>query len=321
MSLLAGDIGGTKTLLGLQATLGTFTHVREYRNADFTGLDAILQDYVQHTGIATGNHLHLVLAVAGPVDQNRCQLTNLPWLIEPSALQARFRFTTVQLLNDLEATGWAMPGLAQRGKFISLRGDIDFRRPVVVISMGTGLGEAALLPSRNGGRRVLASEGGHKQFAPFNARSAALLQQAFAVGHNGISWENWFSGSGLPKLFQALFPEMMAPDSKTITTLAQTQPDSSEGQCVELLVQGLMSEAGNLALQYLAWGGVIFAGGVAQYLLPYLRNPDLQSWLQRKSDHQARLQSTPIALCTDTAAAMQGAADFYWHQQERGNPV
>src|SRR3990167_4382041 len=263
MPLLTGDIGGTKTLLGLQAARGPFAQVREYHNQEHDGLDAILSDFLQQTGTAPDEDLHLVLAIAGPVDQGSCQLTNLSWLIECATLQRQFRFKSVQLLNDLEATGWAMPGLGAQGRLLPLRGTgIDFQRPVAVMSVGTGLGEAALIPLENKGLQVLPSEGGHKQFAPFDARSTSLLQQAFATGHTGVSWENWFSGSGLPRLFQALFPDMQAPDSRTITELALAQPNSCEAQCVHLLMQGLMAEAGNLALQYAAWGGVIFAGGV-----------------------------------------------------------
>ena len=320
MPLLTGDIGGTKTLLGLQTTRGSFAQVREYRNQEHDGLDAIVRDFLQRTGARPDDGLHLVLAIAGPVDQGRCQMTNLPWLIESTTLQQQFRFKSVQLLNDLEATGWAMPGLGAQGRLTPLRGNgIDFRRPVAIMSIGTGLGEAALIPLENDGLRVLPSEGGHKQFAPFDARSSGLLQQAFATGHTGVSWENWFSGSGLPRLFQALFPDMEAPDSQTITELAQVQPHSCEAQCVHLLVQGLMAEAGNLALQYAAWGGVIFAGGVAQHLLPYWRDPDLQCWLEHKTDHVERLRQVPLALCTDTQAALLGAADFFWHQQIRGS--
>ncbi|MFZ5603287.1 MAG: glucokinase [Pseudomonadota bacterium] len=320
MPLLAGDIGGTKTLLGLQSAHGALEQVREYRNQAHDGVDAILHDFLQQTGTRPDDGLHLVLAIAGPVDQARCQMTNLPWLIDSATLQQQFRFKSVHLLNDLEATGWAMPGLGAAGLLLPLRGDhIDFGRPVAVMSIGTGLGQAALIPQNGGTLQVLSSEGGHKQFAPFDARSASLLQQAYATGHTGVSWENWFSGSGLPRLFQALFPDMEAPDSQTITELAVAQPGSCEAQCVHLLMQGLMAEAGNLALQYAAWGGVIFAGGVAQHLLPYWHDPDLQRWLEHKTDHVQRLRQVPLAMCTDTQAALRGAADYFWHQQMRGN--
>lgn len=317
MPVLAGDIGGTKTLLGLQLRAGQPMTIQAYGNAAFAGLEAILADYLQG---GSGAGIDLVLAVAGPVEQGRCQMTNLPWLIESAALQRRFCFKSVHLLNDMEATGWAMPLLSTQGALTSLRGSTpDFRRPVAVMSVGTGLGEAVIIPQDKKGWRVLPSEGGHKQFAPFNTQSAALLQQAYLTGQSAVSWENWFSGSGLPHLFQALFPDMQAPDSATISQLAHTSPASPEGQCMTLFAQGLLAEAGNLALQYLAWGGVIFAGGVAQHVQAYLGDANVQQYLARKADHVAQLQQVPLALCSDTEAALKGAAEFYWHQQIRGS--
>lgn len=317
MPVLAGDIGGTKTLLGLQLRSGQPITAQEYRNEGFSGLDIILADFLRG---GTGAGIDLVLAIAGPVQGGRCQMTNLPWLIESAALQRRFCFKSVHLLNDMEATGWAMPLLASQGQLTPLRGTApDFRQPVALMSVGTGLGEAAIVPQDRKSWRVLASEGGHKQFAPFDARTASLLQQAFATGHTALSWENWFSGSGLPHLFQALFPDMQAPDSATISRLGLQKPASPEGQCMTLFAQGLLSEAGNLALQTLAWGGVIFAGGVAQHLQPWLRDASVQQLLERKADHVARLRQIPLALCTDTEAALKGAAEFYWHQQIRGS--
>jgi glucokinase len=190
---------------------------------------------------------------------------------------------------------------------------------VVVISVGTGLGEAAIIPLGQGALTVLPSEGGHKQFAPFDQHSSAILQQAFATGHGAISWENWFSGMGLPHLFQAIYPDMEAPGSNTITRLALAQPFSPSGECVRMFTRGLLAEAGNLALQHLAWGGVIFAGGVAQHLQGWLADKENQRFLALKSGHCERLQNIPLALCTDTQAALKGAAAFFKQQKSCGS--
>lgn len=313
MPLLAGDIGGTKTLLGWQESTGSPLMLREFRNAGVPGLEGLLADFLNGR---SGANVDLVLALAGPVDAGRCQLTNLPWCLDAGALQQQFGFRSVQLLNDLVATAWAMPGLAEQGALVPLRGAcIDFRQPVAVISVGTGLGEALLWPQGERRWAVLPSEGGHKTVAPFDALSARLLQQHWDTARTPASRENWFSGSGLPHLFQALFPDRPAQDSATITRQAAAAPDSAEARCVALLAQGLLAEAGDLALQYAAWGGVIFAGGAAQHLETFLRHPDALARMSDKAAHQTRLQSIPLALCHDTQAALKGAAAFFYQQQ------
>ena len=314
MGVIAADVGGSKTLLGWFPDATSAVSTRYFDNHDFPDLESILQQYLdEHPQISPDTSL-CSIAIAGPVRDHRlCRMTNLPWTISADQLQRRFGFTRVTLLNDLEATAFAMPGQSMSPHLLSLNGkDVNFTRNVAVISVGTGLGEALLQPDPDRGMRVLPSEGGHKSFAPFDSPSAALLYTAYSAGKSCLSWEDWFSGAGMPQLFAALFPQDLPLSSADITRQAVATPTSHAAQCIEFFTQGLYAEAGNLALQGWCDGGIVLAGGVAQYIQPWLQRPELQAMVSRKSRHAAWLAQLPLALCTNVHAALQGAADFGW---------
>lgn len=321
MTVIAADVGGSKTWLGWFPDAASSSSTTFFDNHAFHDFAPVLAAFLaQHPAIDPA-HTTLSVAIAGPVQAHaHCRMTNLPWVIDAAALQHQFGFARVLLLNDLEATAFAMPGPAMTAHLLPLNGSVvDFRHPVAVLSVGTGLGEALLLPEGDGGFRVVPAEGGHKSLAPFDSQSASLVYAAFAAGRTSLSWEEWFSGSGLPELYQALFPQDLPLSSADITRQAQAHPLSHGAQCIEFMVQGLFAEAGNMALQYWSEGGVILAGGVAQHIAPWLQQTALQETFSRKSQHVDWLQRVPLALCTSTQAALMGALAFGRRQQMRGS--
>ncbi len=317
MAVIAADVGGSKTWLGWFSNADASGATRFFDNHEFADLGSVLTRFLaQHPQIQPAQTV-LILAIAGPVrDRTFCHMTNLPWTIDAAELRQRFGFTQVVLLNDLEATAFAMPDRAMATHLQSLNGGVvDFRHPVAVISVGTGLGQALLLPDERQGFRVLPAEGGHKSLAPFDSRSASLVYTAFAAGRTSLSWEEWFSGSGLPHLYQAMFPQDLLLTSADITRQALASPQSHSAQCVEFFTQGLFAEAGNVALQYWSEGGVILAGGVAQHIVQWLQQASLQAFFHRKTQHGDWLGKVPLVLCTSTQAALLGAAAFGWRLQ------
>ena len=314
MTIIAADIGASKTLLGNFARQDSVSDACYFDNSRFSSFDQVLEAYLEQNPAILPASSVLVVAVAGQVYKNiRCQMTNLPWQLDANHLQQEFGFSRALLLNDLEATAFAMPQPTMAPCLEPLNGmAADFTKAVTVISVGTGLGQAMILPSHNNQYRVMVSEGGHKSFAPFDSQSASLLARTLASHPAQYSWEHWFSGSGLPLLYQAMFPNNSPLTSAAITQQAAQNPASAALQCIEFFVQGLMAEAGNLALQYQSHGGVIFAGGVAQHIAPWLRQARLQRPFCQKSRHTDWLQQLPIVLCTRTDAALLGAAAYGW---------
>ena len=320
MAVIAADVGGSKSLLGWFPTPGSAAISQYYDNHAYPDFDAVLQDFLGRCNLPDGSNITLSVAIAGPVVEHRqCQMTNLSWQVDTANFQHRFRFTNAVLLNDLEATALAMPGATMQTHLTSIgSGNIDFTRKVAVVSVGTGLGEALLLPAAGSGyHTVLPSEGGHKSFAPFDTTGVDLLQAALRNGTSAVSWEDWFSGSGLPQLYHAMFPQDGLLSSAQITQLAELDQHSHASLCIQFFTRGLFAEAANIALQYWCDGGVILAGGVAQHVKRWLLDKDLQQPFVAKSRHQAWLAQLPLLLCTNVNAALQGAADYGWQLDQK----
>jgi glucokinase len=187
--LLAGDVGGTMTILGIyskEAGPRRPLATRTYPSAKYPALDAIVKEFLAAVHLRVE---HASFDVAGPIVGGRVRLTNLPWEpLEEPALAEALGLCRVRLLNDLEAIALAITELRPDG----LR-TLQRRRPapsgtIAVVAPGTGLGEAFLTWT---GDRYLPrpSEGGHGDFAPGDGREAALLG-ACATG-TGTSVGSW----------------------------------------------------------------------------------------------------------------------------------
>ena len=315
MIALLADVGGTKTQLALMDANGEFVHRSTVFNRDHASFDDVVNNFIgQHRPDCA------VIAVAGPVDGAiRCQMTNINWFIDGVALQERLQLQFITLFNDLQATAWSMLDPAVQSRLINIRGDgLNFNQPIVVISPGTGLGEACIIPHM-GSFVIQGTEGGHKTIAPFNTTSAELVMKHLQHHDYPPSWENWFSGSGFSRLYQLMFPGASVPDNETLGRTALAAPDSNCGQCMNLFAQAIYAEAGNLVLQYLAWGGVIVAGGIPPKLGNLFKRSEYVSYIEHKNQYIDRLRAVPVMLCEEAEAPMLGAATYCRRQwQMRG---
>jgi len=103
--LIAGDIGGTKTALALfSKEAGPQSPVAEaqFHCAEYPSLQAIVKEFLAESGKRVDR---ACFAVAGPVIGGRVKTTNLPWIIEETALARALNLNreTVHVINDLEA--------------------------------------------------------------------------------------------------------------------------------------------------------------------------------------------------------------------------
>jgi len=293
--ILAGDIGGTKTVLALceaapvsGAAPGTlaFTIVREqvYPCADFDSLEAVLATFLP-AGAPHGV-IAACFGVAGPVVDGAAQITNLPWRIEAAVLTAQLG-VPVALLNDLQATALGALVLPPSA-FAVLQPDAAASpgATIAVIAPGTGLGEALLVADSVGRYRALPSEGGHADFAPGTDDEIALLR--FLRDRHGphVSYERVLSGDGIGALYDFvrtttgaaepawLTDELAAGDrNAAISHTALAGRDPTCVRALDMFVEILGAEAGNLALRGVATGGVVVGGGIPPKILPALRQP------------------------------------------------
>lgn len=309
MIALLADVGGTKTQVALVDPDGIFLHEMRVLNSTHENFEHLIETFFQSTNMRP---THAVIAVAGPVDNAiHCQMTNLPWIIDGLSLQRRLNLQDIVVLNDLQATAWGMTTPEVQSKLEMIRGDrLNFDHPVIVISPGTGLGQTCIIP-HPAGYLIQATEGGHKSIAPFNALSAQLLQQHWQQHQYPPSWENWFSGSGLGNLYQAMFPDTAIPDNQSLGKQAMQDPESTSGQCIKLFTQAIYAESGNLVLQYLAWGGIIIAGGIPPQLKTFFTARENIEYIHKKNEYLDRLQQVPVALCLETNSPLTGAAAYF----------
>lgn len=318
MRVLAGDIGGTKTLLALleRGPDGLRVLVRErYESARHPGLAPIVRDFLARPDLPAIDRAGF--GVAGPVVDGRCRVTNLPWEIDAAALQAELGLRHVALVNDFAAVAYGVTELGAGDLEVLQAGARDPHGPVALIGAGTGLGEAVLVPTPTG-PRVLPSEGGHADLAPRDDTEIALLRFLLRR-HHRVSYERIVSGPGLVTAYEFVIAEGLAPEladtrarmavedrGAVIGARALAGDDPACVRAVDLFVGLYGAEAGNLALKILPTGGLYVAGGIAGKLLPKLRAGFLPAFLD-KGRMSPLLATLPVAVVTNPEVGLLGA--------------
>lgn len=325
--LLAGDIGGTKTLLGLFDRQGERPQplvVREYATLDFDTLEELTNVFLEDTQ-AFDDLTAVCLGVAGPVTGLTARLTNVPWLADVSNLAERLGDRPIQLLNDLEAMAHAVPVLEPHEIAVLQEGVSVPTGNAALIAAGTGLGEA-LLHNLDGRFVPSASEGGHADFAARTPRELALVEHLTAI-HGRVDHDRVISGPGLINLFRfthgigepdpgrpgAVCPEI-GPDLDAGELPAAISTCALELRCeqcveaLEMFVEAYGAEAGNLALRSVATAGIYVGGGIAPKILPALETGLFLDAFRGKAPLVDLLRTIPVSVILNTSAGLLGAA-------------
>jgi glucokinase len=321
MRVLAGDVGGTKTRLGVFEGEGTeflLVEERSYPSQDHSGLDEIVVDFVGSEG---GNCGAACFGIAGPVAGRRVRVTNLPWVVDADELEDRTGIANVSLLNDLEATGWGVSVL-DKSQFVVLnRGLEEATGNGAVIAAGTGLGEAGTFWDGNEAR-PFACEGGHASFSPADELGDRLLQFLRGI-HGRVSWERVLSGPGLADLYRFMVaeagetvPEWFLEADRSGDPVPAVSGAALEGRCeisvrtLELFARLYGEEAGDLALKVMATGGVWVGGGIAPKIMPFLEGGAFMEGFVAKGRMRPLVESMPVKVILDDRAALFGASLF-----------
>jgi len=316
--ILAGDIGGTNTRLALFAGTADRLEVvamEVYPSPAHKGLEEIaLKFRAQHAEPADA----AAFGIAGPVRNGRCETPNLPWIVDESAVSAALGIRPVKLINDLEANAHGIHVLEEKDFSTLAEGSGEAQGNRVLISAGTGLGEAGLLAD-SGDYRPYASEGGHADFAPRNETEIELLRYLLKQ-FDHVSFERVLSGPGLFNIYKFLRDTGRASESGSLAEeLAKRDPsavisthalDGSSELCVQALNQFVSiygAEAGNLALKGMATGGVFLGGGIAPKILPKLREPVFLEAFRAKGRVSKILQAIPVRVILNDKTALLGA--------------
>ena len=305
MRIIAGDIGGTKTLLQLVEIDGaTQTVIAEKRFASggYVTFDDLLREFLGASGADIDA---ACFAVAGPVIENRAEVTNLKWLMERAALESAFAIPRVALINDFYAVALGVPFLAGADMIALNAGTPHATAPIAILGAGTGLGEAMLFWT---GTRweVVPSEGGHADFGPQDELQARLfLWLHEKYGH--VSWERLASGMGLANIYAFLGGGEAT--AARVGELARAG-DKLALQTFDVFVDIYGAEAGNMALRVLSRGGVYLAGGIAAKNVEHFTDGRFMAAFLRKGRFRDVMEAMPVRLIANEKVGLLGAVEM-----------
>jgi glucokinase len=317
--ILAGDIGGTKTLLALFEVHGlevTLLRSDTRPSRDFASLEAVIDGFL--SGGARPPIAAACFGVPGVVVNGHATATNLPWTVDEKALQDAIPTPRVKLLNDLEAAAWGVLHLPP-ADLVALQAGTPRSGHKVLIAAGTGLGEALII-AEGPRHHVVASEGGHVDFAPRTALESALLEYLRSeFGH--VSYERVLSGPGLLNIYrflrdtrglvepQWLRDRLSAGDrSAAISEIGLAGGHPLCVEALDLFASIYGAEAGNLALKAMALGGVYVGGGIAPKIRAKLVDGGFIAAFRDKGRFGPLLDAIPVYLALDPRAPLLGAA-------------
>lgn len=341
--ILAGDIGGTKTILALFDWKDERVEpVRErvFPSADFKSLEEVIDEFLKPPEPAAPPPDEAApdappaepapaepppvieaacVGVAGPCIENRCRTTNLPWVVDGAEISKHLQGAQVRLLNDLEATAYGLLVL-RPDEFVVLNAGAPSkpRGAMALIAAGTGLGESILF---NDGTRYhpMPSEGGHASFSPASDIEIDLLRYMRA-SYLHVSHERLLSGAGLHSIYEFLRdtkrnePTWLAERIKVGDPAAVIAEVGLAGQAeicqqaLDLFVSIYGSEAGNLALKALAINGLYVGGGIAPKLIAKMKDGTFLRAFTAKGRYKTLLGSIPVKVIMNPKTALLGAA-------------
>ncbi|HEU4369017.1 MAG TPA: glucokinase [Methylomirabilota bacterium] len=318
MIVLAGDVGGTKTALALfDKSERGLVPVRDdaLPSRGFASLEAAIEKFLgagPRPAIAA-----VCLGVAGPVVDGRCVATNLPWVIDEGALAAAIPAARVKLLNDLEVAAHGVLGLPE-AELRPLQAGVARRGNQVLIAAGTGLGEAVIVHDDER-RIVIASEGGHGDFAPRGELEDDLLR-FLRKEFGSVSYERVLSGPGLVNVYRFLRDTGWAGESPDVAERMRTgdpgavisemglgRRDRLCDKALDIFVSVYGAEAGNLALKAMATGGVLVGGGIAPRIIERIAAGGFVAAFRAKGRLSALMETLPVSVALNPRAPLLGA--------------
>jgi glucokinase len=343
---LAGDIGGTKTILRLvQAAENDLQplYTQRFRSADFPDLAPMVHQFLKAAKTELNQTIHPLTAcfgIAGPVNGNTATLTNLRWMLSGDRLSQELGIDTLELINDFAAIGYGLFGLKATDLVTLQAGEPNPQAPVAYLGAGTGLGEGFAIPvdhfpSTLGQAKrhlIFPSEGSHVEFGPRTDLEVDLrrfLQAHLDISH--VSVERVVSGMGIVSIFEFTVDRHIAPLSPAMQAIYQQwRQEISQGKTtldlaaevsqraiagtdkacqstMDLFVGAYGAEAGNLILKLLPYGGLYVAGGIAAKILPLLKGDVFLQALQDKGRVSAITQKVPVYVVTNPEVGLLGA--------------
>ena len=317
MLVLAGDIGGTNTRLCLVETDGKneSTLREEIYPSGNEGLVPLVRQFLGDEC----NVYKACFALAGPVLNNKCKITNLPWPeLDAARLQEELNIAKVSLINDFVAIGYNIV-LEKNKSLVTLQeGEFLPDAPIAIIGAGTGLGKACAVPEGDS-YRVFPTEGGHESFAPDNLLAQELLAYLRADGK--VDVERVVSGPGIVDIFRFLQDRKFASEDVG-DFLSQFDPGAAIAkgaaaghflcqQTMAIFVEAFGAAAGDMAVSFLPFGGLYIAGGIAAQNIELMQNGSfIKAFTDKARVNPVLLEKVPVHIVLNTLEGLRGAVKY-----------
>lgn len=327
--LLAGDIGGTKTILRLESVDAEGRKVlseQTYPSQDWVHLVPMVQDFLPSS--ASERPAVACFAIAGPVQNQTSRLSNLAWILSEPDLSRDLHIPQVKLLNDFVAVGYGILILEDSDVEILQYSPITPQAPIAVLGAGTGLGEALLI-WQGDDYDVIALEGGHADFAPRTDLEIGLLQY-LRDRHGRVSVERVVSGLGIPTIYEYLRDTGRIAEADEVRSRLGTElpaaiiaeyglskKDELCAKTLDLFVAAYGAEAGNLALKSLPFGGLYIAGGVGPKLKSKMKDGSFVKNFCDKGRMRSLLERIRINLILNPKVGLLGAVSYAQRMAKR----
>jgi glucokinase len=332
--LLAGDLGGTKTLLRLvKADSPDRSEFEQlYKSQEYTSLVSIAQKFLAAAQTHLGIEIQIqiaCLAIAGAVIDGASYLPNLDWHINADELQQALKIPHVELINDFAAVGYGIAQLPPADLHTLQTGQERQNAPKAVIGAGTGLGEGLLI--HNGtDYQVIPTEGGHTDFAARSIQDFEFVQYLCRqLQIDRISNDRVISGRGIVAMYQYLRDtsnlsenpeiasvvklweaqiEKLVDPAALISAMAIAKTDPLSQATMQMFISAYGAEAGNLALKILPYGGLYIAGGIATKNLPLLTDGTFIAAFNHKGRISDLMGKIPVRVILNPQVGLIGAA-------------
>ena len=321
VTFLAGDVGGTKTLLALYDYHGgnlKETRRKRYLSGEHKCLEEIIEDFLKEEKKPPSR---CCFAIAGPTEGGVSHTINLQWVVSAEKISKHFNIESTFLINDLVANAWGIRELSSSDLMTLNQGTPLNDGNQGMVSPGTGLGEAVLF--YDGKQRIPgASEGGHADFSPRNDQEVELFKYLKGkFGH--VSKERVLSGQGIVNLYQFLVDTgRYKPGPAVLERMKNENPAkvitemgiSNENECCQTLLSWFCSllgaEAGNFALSIMGTGGIFLGGGIVPKIIPELKKGEFMKAFVNKGRLTSLLSSVPVHVILEEDTALKGAAYY-----------
>lgn len=322
--LLAADIGGTKTNIGIfDSEHGCRSPIVEETLLckNYSSFNELLKDFLDGKEYSIES---ACFAAAGPVREGRVKLTNLPWLLEEEGLKQVLGIESVYVINDLVALAYSISELTEKDIATLHEGLPEKQGTIGIVAPGTGLGMAFLIWE---GSKYIAcpSEGGHASFSPVNEEELTLLRLLFPQKKH-VSFEYLCSGMGIPSIYNYLKEQVGLEEPGWLSNQLANEKDhapvivqaalNKKVECnicdetVRFFIKLLAVACGNFAVTIMTTGGIYLGGGILPGLLSFLKDGVFRKRLLEKGEMAELLENIPISVITNPKAGLIGAAIY-----------